>query len=158
MAAAAAVARALGIASATAGATIGAFRGVPYRQELVRERAGVQFVNDSAATTPDALLAALAAAERPVVLIAGGADKELDFTRLGVAALAPGSPLKAAVLLEGSATDKVQAALGPPRRRALRRPQLRPLAGHGAGLRRGRRLALPGLRLVRHVRQRVRPR
>jgi UDP-N-acetylmuramoylalanine--D-glutamate ligase len=113
MAAAAAVARALGIASATTGATIGAFRGVPYRQELVRERAGVQFVNDSAATTPDALMAALAAAEGPVVLIAGGADKELDFTRLGVAALAPGSPLKAAVLLEGSATDKVQAALGP---------------------------------------------
>jgi UDP-N-acetylmuramoylalanine--D-glutamate ligase len=47
------------------------------------------------------------------VLIAGGADKELDFTRLGVAALAPGSPLKAAVLLEGTATDKVQGALAP---------------------------------------------
>jgi UDP-N-acetylmuramoylalanine--D-glutamate ligase len=112
MAAAAAVARALGIADATTGAAVAAFRGVPYRQELVRERAGVQFVNDSAATTPDALMAALAAAERPVVLIAGGADKELDFTRLGVAALAPDSPLKAAVLLEGSATDKVQQALG----------------------------------------------
>ncbi len=158
MAAAAAVARALGIAGATTGATIGAFRGVPYRQELVRERAGVQFVNDSAATTPDALMAALAAAERPVVLIAGGADKELDFTRLGRRRpgprLAPQGRRAPRRLGHGQGAGCPR----PPRRRALRRPQLRPLAGHGAGLRRGRGLALPGLRLVRHVRQRVRPR
>jgi UDP-N-acetylmuramoylalanine--D-glutamate ligase len=47
------------------------------------------------------------------VLIAGGADKELDFTALGAAVLAPRSPVKAVVLLEGSATEKVAAALGP---------------------------------------------
>ena len=113
MAAAAAVARALGIADATTGATIGAFRGVPYRQELVRERAGVQFVNDSAATTPDALMAALAERSARWCSSPGGRTRSWTSPAWGSAALAPGSPLKAAVLLEGSATDKVQAALGP---------------------------------------------
>jgi UDP-N-acetylmuramoylalanine--D-glutamate ligase len=113
MAAAAAVARALDIPDAVTAGALATFPGVPYRQELIREREGVRFVNDSAATTPDATLAALRSAGRPVVLIAGGADKELDFSGLGAAVLAPRSPVKAVVLLEGSATAKVAAALGP---------------------------------------------
>jgi UDP-N-acetylmuramoylalanine--D-glutamate ligase len=136
MAAAAAVARALGIPDEVTGEAIAAFRGVPYRQELVGERGGVRYVNDSAATTPDAVLAALAGVEGPVVLIAGGADKELDFAALGAAVLAPASPVKAVVLLEGSATDKVAAALGPM------------VAGRfddfGAAVRRAAGLAAPG--------------
>lgn len=112
VAAAAAVARELGVQPDVVARAVAAFPGVPYRQELIREREGVQFVNDSAATTPEAVLAALAAADRPVVLIAGGADKSLDFTAMGQAVNAPTSPVKAVVMLEGGATDKVAAAVG----------------------------------------------
>ena len=136
MAAAAAVARALSIPDAVTAGALATFPGVPYRQELIRERDGVRFVNDSAATTPDATLAALESAGRPVVLIAGGADKELDFTALGAAVLAPRSPVKAVVLLEGSATEKVAAALGP---RVAGR-----YADFGAALRRAVGLATAG--------------
>ncbi len=45
-----------------------------------------------------------------VVLIAGGADKALDFSALGEAVAAPSSRVRAVVLLEGDATDKVAAA------------------------------------------------
>lgn len=112
MAAAAALARELGVDDGSIGAALAGFPGVPYRLELVHERGGVQFVNDTAATTPDATLAALQAADRPIVLIAGGADKELDFLALGQTIQSPQSPVKACVLLEGSATDKLAAAVG----------------------------------------------
>jgi UDP-N-acetylmuramoylalanine--D-glutamate ligase len=115
LAAAAVVARELGVEAGVIGRAIAAFGGVPYRQQLVRERGGVQYVNDTAATTPEAAIAALQAADRPVVLLAGGADKDLDFTALGAAvraAEAGPARVKAVVLLEGSATDKLAAALG----------------------------------------------
>ncbi len=109
MAGAAALASALGIEREVIARAVAGFRGVPYRQELIREIDGVQFVDDTAATTPDAAVAALETMERPVVLIAGGADKELDFAPLGQALNRPDSRVKAIVLLEGSATDKVAA-------------------------------------------------
>ncbi|MBI3970272.1 MAG: UDP-N-acetylmuramoyl-L-alanine--D-glutamate ligase [Chloroflexi bacterium] len=112
IAAAAAIARALGVTDDAIGRAVAGFAGVPYRQELIRERDGVQFINDTAASTPDAALAALRAIDRPVVLIAGGADKGLDFGALGGAIRAPDSSVKAVVLLEGNATDKVAAAAG----------------------------------------------
>ena len=56
------------------------FRGVPHRLETVGEWGGVRWVNDSQATIPDAAIAALRSfGERPVVLIAGGSDKGLDY-------------------------------------------------------------------------------
>lgn len=112
MAAAAAMASGLGVSREVIGRAIAEFPGVPYRQELIRVRDSVQFINDTAATTPDATIAALAVIDRPVVLIAGGADKELDFTRLGEVLARPECPVRAVVLLEGSATDKVAAAVG----------------------------------------------
>ncbi|HEX2186485.1 MAG TPA: UDP-N-acetylmuramoyl-L-alanine--D-glutamate ligase [Chloroflexota bacterium] len=113
LAGAAALARQLGVAGGTIARAVADFRGVPYRQELIRERHGVQFVNDSAATTPDATIAALRVAGGPVVLIAGGADKALDFERLGREVCAPGSPVKAVVLLHGTATARLADVLGP---------------------------------------------
>ena len=61
------------------------FSGLPYRQEVVVAKKGVMYVNDSTATTPDGVIAAVRAfAPRCNVLhlILGGADKELDFTEL----------------------------------------------------------------------------
>ncbi len=44
---------------------------------------GVLFVNDSQGTQPDAVIAALRAFRPPVVLIAGGRDKDVDLSALG---------------------------------------------------------------------------
>ena len=54
----------------------------PHRVELVAEKAGVLYVDDSKATNPAAVAAALSSFERPVVLILGGSEKETDFAEL----------------------------------------------------------------------------
>jgi UDP-N-acetylmuramoylalanine--D-glutamate ligase len=59
-----------------------AFRGVEHRLEEVALVDGVRFVNDSMGTQPDAVIAALRAFARPIVLIAGGRDKDLDQSGL----------------------------------------------------------------------------
>ena len=61
---------------------ITAFPGLEHALELVRERRGVRFVNDSKGTNVDATLKALEGIDRPVWLIAGGRDKGGDFSRL----------------------------------------------------------------------------
>ncbi|CUS02740.2 UDP-N-acetylmuramoylalanine--D-glutamate ligase [Candidatus Promineifilum breve] len=53
------------------------FDGVPHRLETVRRVGGVQYVNDSIATAPERALAALAAFEEPIILLAGGRDKDM---------------------------------------------------------------------------------
>jgi len=60
-----------------------AFTGVEHRLEPVAEVDGVRFVNDSQGTQPDAVIAALHAFEPPIVLIAGGRDKDIDLSALG---------------------------------------------------------------------------
>jgi UDP-N-acetylmuramoylalanine--D-glutamate ligase len=68
----------------------------PHRCERVAEIGGVLYLNDSKATNIDALEKALLAMRRPVVLIAGGKDKGLDFG--GLRALLR-EKVKAAVLI-----------------------------------------------------------
>jgi len=87
------------------------FRGVEHRQELAREIGGVRYVNDTTATTPAAAVAAIetfAPTAKGIVLIAGGADKALDFDGM---ARVIASQVRAVLLLEGSATDKLASAI-----------------------------------------------
>jgi UDP-N-acetylmuramoylalanine--D-glutamate ligase len=108
---AAALARAFGVDAEAIRAALQGFEGVEHRLELVRELDGARYVNDTTATNPAAALAALEAITTPIVLIAGGADKELEFAALG-AAIA--RRVKALVLLEGSATERLLAAAAMP--------------------------------------------
>ena len=55
------------------------FAGVEHRQEFVRNLNGVMFVNDSKATNPDSSIKAVQSYNRPIVLIAGGMDKQSSF-------------------------------------------------------------------------------
>jgi UDP-N-acetylmuramoylalanine--D-glutamate ligase len=55
------------------------FTGVEHRLEWVRELAGVHWYDDSIATAPERSLAALRAFEEPIVLLAGGRDKQLPW-------------------------------------------------------------------------------
>ena len=73
---------------------------------------GVRYINDTAATTPDATVAALSSVSGPIVLLLGGADKGLDFTGLVASLADPRSRVTDIVLLEGSATDRLVASVG----------------------------------------------
>ena len=55
------------------------FTGVEHRLELVRTRRGVQWFNDSIATAPERALAALNAFSEPIILLAGGRDKAMEW-------------------------------------------------------------------------------
>ncbi len=87
------------------------FRGVEDRQEFVRVVDGVRYINDTTATAPAATIAAIetfAPSAKSVVLIAGGADKSLDFEEVARVIAAKVAHL---VLLEGTATDKFASAV-----------------------------------------------
>ncbi len=85
-AAATAAARAAGIGDEHVAAGLLSFPGVPHRLELVGERDGVRYVNDSKATNVAAALRGLAAyADEPVHLILGGSPKNEDFAPLAAA-------------------------------------------------------------------------
>lgn len=60
------------------------FGGVEHRIEFVREYNGVRYYNDSIASSPTRSAAGLRSFEQKLVLIAGGYDKNLDYTDLGV--------------------------------------------------------------------------
>ena len=63
-------------------ASVRAFRGLEHRLERVRILRGVEYVNDSKATTVDAAIKAIESFDRPIVLILGGKDKGSDFAPL----------------------------------------------------------------------------
>jgi UDP-N-acetylmuramoylalanine--D-glutamate ligase len=55
------------------------FGGVEHRLEIVRQRNGITWVNDSIATAPERVVAALQSFREPIVLLAGGRDKYLPW-------------------------------------------------------------------------------
>ena len=60
------------------------FQGVEHRIELVRELNGVRYYNDSIGTSPTRTMACLDSFDQKLILIAGGYDKGVPFTQLGV--------------------------------------------------------------------------
>lgn len=102
--AAAATARAAGATVAACGGVLRGWRNLPHRVELVGERDGVGFYDDSKATTPHAVVAAVSGFDS-VVLIAGGYNKGLDLAELAVVA-----PKVRAVVAIGAAAAEVVAA------------------------------------------------
>ena len=58
------------------------FKGLSHRCESAGEKNGIHFINDSKATTVQAVMKALSCAEKGIVLILGGSDKNLDFSEL----------------------------------------------------------------------------
>jgi UDP-N-acetylmuramoylalanine--D-glutamate ligase len=85
-AAATAAARAAGIDDQAIATALRTFPGIPHRLELVGERDGIRYVNDSKATNVAAALRGLAAyADEPVHLILGGSPKGEDFAPLAAA-------------------------------------------------------------------------
>jgi UDP-N-acetylmuramoylalanine--D-glutamate ligase len=87
------------------------FEGVSDRQELVREVNEITYINDTTATNPDAVIAALNrfGADSDVILISGGVNKEMDFDHIGGAIA---RTCKQVLLFEGDASDAIEASVG----------------------------------------------
>ena len=80
--AAAAIARCAGISEEIILKTIAEFKGVEHRMEFVRDLDGVHYINDSKGTNPDSTIKAIEATKTNIILIAGGYEKNSDFTEL----------------------------------------------------------------------------
>jgi UDP-N-acetylmuramoylalanine--D-glutamate ligase len=99
--AAALAAREVGATPAGITAALDQFEGLPHRMELVGERAGVRYYDDSKATNPHATRNGVESAPAPVVLVAGGRNKGLDLSVLRT--LAP--HLRAVIAIGEAATE-----------------------------------------------------
>ncbi len=77
-----AVSRILDIPEEVALNVFRSFPGVEHRLEFVRNWHGVEFVNDSKATTVEAGRWALESIDKPIILLCGGRDKNLDYSVL----------------------------------------------------------------------------
>ena len=80
--AATAACAALGISPGIVREALHGYAPPPHRCELIRTLDGVEYLNDSKATNLHALESALRSQTRPVVLIAGGKEKGLDYSPL----------------------------------------------------------------------------
>lgn len=59
------------------------YQPLPHRLQWIADIDGRSFYNDSLATTPESAIVGLQAFERPVMLLAGGYDKQVDLTEMG---------------------------------------------------------------------------
>lgn len=84
--------------------TLRTFKGVEHRLEFVTNKDGIMFVNDSKGTNPDSTIKAITSYEKPIILIAGGYEKQSDFTEMIKYAT---KNVKALVLL-GQTAEKIE--------------------------------------------------
>ncbi|KAF0181934.1 MAG: UDP-N-acetylmuramoylalanine--D-glutamate ligase [Nitrospirae bacterium] len=89
-------------------AALRTFGGLEHRLELVRELDSVQYINDSKGTNVGAVMKSLESFSVPVVLIAGGRDKDSDFRLLRD----PVREKVKALVLIGEAAAKIGDAVG----------------------------------------------
>ena len=80
------------------------FKAVEHRLEYVRTLNDIKFVNDSKGTNPDSTIKAITSYENPVILIAGGYNKESDFNEL----LEIGKENVKALVLMGETADIIE--------------------------------------------------
>jgi UDP-N-acetylmuramoylalanine--D-glutamate ligase len=101
--AATAAARLAGASLADIAAAVSTFQAVEHRLEFVRNVGGIDFYNDSKATSVDATLKALDAFDGGLWVILGGKDKGSDYAALRAPLAAKGR----AALLIGAAAPKI---------------------------------------------------
>ncbi len=79
------------------------FKGLPGRQEFLREKGGVKYYNDTTATMPEAVIKAIESFNN-IILISGGVDKGLKYNSLSKEIQ---RKVKFLILLPGSASELI---------------------------------------------------
>jgi len=108
LAAAMAVAKIFKIKKSVVDKVVKNFKGVPYRLEKIAAINNITFYNDTAATIPDAAINNLRSFDKKVILISGGADKNLKFADF---AKTVAEKVKKIILLPGTATPLIEKEL-----------------------------------------------
>jgi UDP-N-acetylmuramoylalanine--D-glutamate ligase len=85
------------------------FEGLPHRLKFVREVRSIQYYDDSIATTAGSALAAIRAFSQPKVVILGGSEKGVDYTKLAKG-VADCKTIRG-VILVGSNAEKIHESL-----------------------------------------------
>ena len=100
--------------------TLSNFKGVEFRMQLVYDKDGIKIYNDTTATTPEASIQSLETlhnlrshmesgnSDRRIVLITGGMNKNLNYTKYTTAV---SNFVKELFFLEGDATDLIISSL-----------------------------------------------
>ena len=81
--AAALAARAVAVPMETISCALASYTALPHRLAPIRTLNGVQWVNDSKATNPNAAMAGIEAIEGPVIALCGGSEKDASFGAFG---------------------------------------------------------------------------
>jgi UDP-N-acetylmuramoylalanine--D-glutamate ligase len=105
--AACSIAAAAGISLSAMTAGVRGFRGVPHRLEFVRRVHGVDWYNDSIATAPERAIASIRSFDEPLVLLAGGRDKDLAWDEFAALVCDRVTHL----ILFGEAAEKISVAI-----------------------------------------------
>lgn len=95
------------VSAETIQAVARSFGGVEHRIELVREKDGVRYYNDSIASSPTRTIAGLRSFDQKLILIAGGYDKHIPFEPLGPEIVEHVKTL----ILTGATAPKIEAAV-----------------------------------------------
>ncbi len=88
------------------------FKGLEHRLELVAEKNGIKFYNDSFSTTPETAIAAIRSFNEPLIVILGGSSKHSDFTELGKT-IKDSKNIKALILV-GLEAVRIKSAINKP--------------------------------------------
>ena len=110
--AATAAALVFGIQPKAVGQALRQFKGLADRLEFLGKAKGVEFYNDTTATSPEGTIAALESLARKkgkIILLGGGSDKKLDFKKYVEAV---NGSAKALILFQGEASKKISRLLG----------------------------------------------
>jgi UDP-N-acetylmuramoylalanine--D-glutamate ligase len=110
--AACAIAGAAGASEANMAAVIQNFTGVAHRLEVVRVLNDVTYVNDSIATAPERVVAALRSYDEPLILLAGGKDKNLPWEEMLALALTRSRHIVAFGDVGDQIVEKIKALAG----------------------------------------------
>ncbi|MBQ1410299.1 MAG: UDP-N-acetylmuramoyl-L-alanine--D-glutamate ligase [Oscillospiraceae bacterium] len=116
------------------------FGGVEHRIELVREKDGVRYYNDSIASSPTRTIAGLRSFDQKLILIAGGYDKHVPFEPLGPEIVEHVKTL----ILTGATAPKIEAAVLAAPNYAPGSPEILHEEDFYAAIRLAARLAQPG--------------
>lgn len=110
---AAETAKILGVSEKSIEKSLKSFRGVPSRQEFIKEIKGIKYFNDTTATMPEAVIYAINIFSKKypkarLIFICGGQNKGLEYNGLAEKIKEKVAEL---VLLPGTASDKIKESL-----------------------------------------------